>query len=200
MERAFISESLREAAELFERYEKEPEHPRHVAILAGQLFDSLGNALGRGDEEKHILHLAALLHDIGWFYSPTGDGHHKESAKMIARHPWKSLTPGQVALVAQVARYHRKALPDDEKHEPYRALEEASRNRVRELAGILRVADALDRTHRQIVRQVEARTLPDAILLRVEAAGAWSAEREQVLKKCDLLEIATGRKIKFAPG
>lgn len=195
MNNRFVSDSLKEALFLMQEFEKEPEHPRHVANLAQQLFDSLKPWHKRSEEEGHLLHLAALLHDTGWAFSPTGEGHHKQSAKIILKHQWKSLSERQVAIVAQVARYHRKALPDEKKHELFAESSPEERRLIWELGGILRVADSLDRTHRQIVKEVHAGISSEDILLKVKAMGPWREEREQVFTKCDLLELATKRKI-----
>lgn len=185
---------LKDAETLLTRYEEEPGHVRHVALLAGQLFESLGDWHQRGPEAGHYLHLAALLHDIGWSQSPTGEGHHKHSAKLIEKHAWEGLDEDEVRLVAQTARYHRKSLPAD-KHDGYRGLSSKQQRLVCELAGILRVADALDRTHAQVVSGVSCRVREDRIELTVRSRAAWVNERLMVAKKCDLLEIASGRKV-----
>jgi exopolyphosphatase / guanosine-5'-triphosphate,3'-diphosphate pyrophosphatase len=191
-----MEKALAEAESLLSRYEEEPEHVRHVALLSGQLFESLRHWHGRDAEARCYLHLAALLHDIGWSQSPTGRGHHKWSAKLIEQHPWKHLPPEAVPVVAQTARYHRKALPCDE-HGSFRRLSAKQQRMVCELGAILRVADALDRSHAQVVREVAARVSTERIELLIAASGAWFNERVMVSRKCDLLEVASGRKVVF---
>jgi exopolyphosphatase/guanosine-5'-triphosphate,3'-diphosphate pyrophosphatase len=183
---------------LLEKYEEEPEHVRRVAVLADQLFAALAPWHRRdGDgEERLLLRLAALLHDIGWSKVPTGKGHHKESARLIHDHAWKQLSPAQVAVVAQTARYHRKKLPAAD-HPAYQALPAADRKTVDLLAGILRVADALDRSHAARIREVSARIGPGEIALVVTPVpdGDWEAERRTVERKKDLLERTSGRTV-----
>ncbi len=191
-----LTKGLVDAEALLTRYEEEPHHVRHVALLAGQLFDALQPWHQLGPEEGQLLHLAALLHDIGWSQTPGGEGHHKWSAKLIAVHGWKDLSDDEIRIIAQIARYHRKSIPSD-KHEEFHMLSKKDRDLVCQLAGILRVADALDRTHTQIVRHVSANVKPAVIELLVEARGLWLPERQAVLKKCDLLEIASGRKVRI---
>lgn len=188
---------LAEAEALLQRYEQEPIHVRQVARLAGQLFTGLASWHGRDQLAGHYLHLAALLHDIGWSQSPDGSGHHKHSARLILSHSWSELAPEEVSIVATTARYHRKALPS-EKHAGYHALSPAQRQLVCELAGILRVADALDRTHAQVVDSVAVQIKDETIELQVESRGSCLEERRMVMRKCDLLEIASQRKVRFA--
>jgi exopolyphosphatase/guanosine-5'-triphosphate,3'-diphosphate pyrophosphatase len=184
-----------EAEDLLARYETEPSHTRHVAALAAQLFQGL-QPLHKRDEdfEGRLLHLAGLLHDVGWSQTSTGEGHHKFSAQLIAAHPWRGLDAREVALVAQIARYHRKSLPKTE-HTDYVALEFSDRQRVDELGGILRVADALDRKHLLLVGSVETEITEQAITLWVRSTGPWEEEREMVRKKKDLLERALRREV-----
>ena len=96
-----VEAPLLEAAILLERYEEEPGHTRHVADLADQLFSGLKNWHGRNSKDKTLLRVAALLHDIGWSQSPTGQKHHKFSAQLILEYDWKSLSTDEVDVVAQ---------------------------------------------------------------------------------------------------
>ena len=89
--------ALAEAEALLEKYEEEPSHVRHVARLADDLFLALSAWHRRGLAERRWLRLGALLHDIGWSQTPTGRGHHKESARLIGEHAWKNLPAAEIA-------------------------------------------------------------------------------------------------------
>jgi len=188
--------ALAEAEALIDLLEPEPEHVRHVAAMADRLFLDLVSWHGYRERERRWLWLASLLHDIGWSQTPTGQGHHKESARLILEHPWRNLSPAEVAVVAQVARYHRKKLPAAD-HAAYMVLPQEDRAVVDRLAGLLRVADALDRTHTQRVAGVSARIDPQEITLTVTPRDArgWEDERRMAEKKKDLLERAAARPV-----
>jgi exopolyphosphatase / guanosine-5'-triphosphate,3'-diphosphate pyrophosphatase len=185
-----------DVAWLFERHEQEPEHALQVARLADRLFDELQPWHRRGAPARELLRCAALLHDIGWFLTPTGQSHHKLSAKLILDYTWTTHSPREVRLIAQIARYHRKALPQPE-HSAYQALPVADRALVSQLAGILRVGDALDRTHRQIVTDLKASVTPGKILIEVAARCDCAPELETAAKKGDLLELSSKRLLEF---
>jgi len=120
---------IEEALDLRARYDEEPSHSDQVALLALKLYDGLQPWHGMESRSRELLHAAALLHDIGWSQTPDGKGHHKWSAKLVRGHEWRNLSPAEIELVAQVARYHRKAIPQADHHE-FRALPLAAQKAV----------------------------------------------------------------------
>jgi exopolyphosphatase/guanosine-5'-triphosphate,3'-diphosphate pyrophosphatase len=185
---------IEESLALRARYDEEPSHSDHVARLALQIFDGLRSWHGWGGRERELLHSAALLHDIGWSQTPDGKGHHKWSARLIQDHGWKDMKAEEVAVVAQVARYHRK-VPPQPGHADFHALAQAARRRVMILGGILRIADALDRTHTGRIERVEAAATPDAIMIGVTSTGPWEAERAMFEVKRDMLYLVAERPV-----
>jgi exopolyphosphatase/guanosine-5'-triphosphate,3'-diphosphate pyrophosphatase len=187
---ALVQESLALRA----RYDEEPSHSDHVAMLALQIYDGLRAWHEMEPRSRVLLHGAAILHDIGWSQTPDGKGHHKWSARLIREHGWKNLTPDEVPLVAQIARYHRKAPPEPD-HEEFHALKAAAQKSVMILGGILRIADALDRTHSGKITRLEASAGKDAIVVRVRTNGPWNAERVMFEVKRDMLQLAAKRPV-----
>ena len=96
------------------------------------------------------------------------------------------LTPEERAIVANIARYHRKG-PPDTSHPNYRELSKEARGKVRGLAAILRIADALDREHKQKIESVRAADRPRgrarsrcscaAPTTASSRSGPWAARR-----------------------
>jgi len=185
---------LEECLALRARYDEEPSHSDHVCALALQIFDGLRKWHGMGPRHRELLHAAALLHDIGWSQTPDGKSHHKWSARLIQEHAWKNLKPDEVAFVAQIARYHRKNPPQAD-HAGFHALPAAAQKTVMILGGILRIADALDRTHTGKIERLVASVTPEAIAIRVKPAGGWDAERAMFGIKSDMLRSAAQRPV-----
>jgi exopolyphosphatase/guanosine-5'-triphosphate,3'-diphosphate pyrophosphatase len=138
---------------LGQRYQFDEAHGTLVARLAAQLFDDLAEEHRFGVRERLLLRAAALLHDIGDFVRY--DGHHKHSFYLIQHSDIMGISPEERALIANMARYHRKSGPDPA-HPNFRELDKESRGKVRVLTAILRIADALDREHLGKVRNVRA--------------------------------------------
>ena len=186
---------LKEARSLRARYDEEPSHSDQVALLAMQMFDGLQSWHGLNTRSGELLHCAALLHDIGWSQTPDGKGHHKESARLIREYRWKNLPSVEREVVALVARYHRK-VPPQPHHADFQALSVSGQRTVLVLGGILRVADALDRTHTGKIRRAWAAVSGDDLLVRVEPGGSWEEERATFAIKSDMLLLAGARSIR----
>ena len=135
------------------RYQFDEAHGVLVSRLAAQLFDDMKEAHAYGDRERLLLRAAALLHDVGDFVRY--DGHHKHTYYLIQHADIMGLTPEEREIVANIARYHRKSAPDTS-HPNFHNLTKDARGKVRALAAILRIADALDREHLGKVKQVRA--------------------------------------------
>jgi exopolyphosphatase/guanosine-5'-triphosphate,3'-diphosphate pyrophosphatase len=129
---------------LGQRYGFDKAHGELVARHALSLFDDLSELHGLGNHERLLLHAASILHDVGDYVSYSG--HHKHSQYIIEHSDVMGLSPTDRAIVANVARYHRKS-PPDLTHPAFRELDKDHRTTVRYLAAILRLADALDREH-----------------------------------------------------
>ena len=124
-----------------------------MAGFAGGIFDDMQKVHDFGERERLLLRAAAILHDIGYFVRY--DGHHKHSYYLIQHSDIMGLSPDERAIVANIARYHRKSAPNPS-HPNFRDLDKEARGKVRALAAILRIADALDREHRGKVDGVRA--------------------------------------------
>jgi exopolyphosphatase / guanosine-5'-triphosphate,3'-diphosphate pyrophosphatase len=168
------------------RYEFDEAHGQLVAKLAGLLFDDMQNVHQFGERERLLLRAAAILHDIGDFVRY--DGHHKHSYYLIQHSDIMGLSPDERAIVANIARYHRKS-PPDPSHPNFRELDKDGRGKVRGLAAVLRIADALDREHRgkvDSVRGVVDRTKA-RLLLFVTGEPERDLEEWTVKAKSELL-------------
>ena len=173
-------------------------HMEQVARTSAMLFKEFQELHGMGPRELELLVSAALLHDIG--ISIDYKGHHKKSRKLIMTLDLPSFTTREREIVANLARYHRKAAPTIS-HKAYRALAVDDRELVRRLAAILRPADGLDRAHENAVSSLSAtRRFPTLWNVTLYGAGdlsyaAWAAER-----KAGLFEDVFGVRCRFEAG
>jgi exopolyphosphatase/guanosine-5'-triphosphate,3'-diphosphate pyrophosphatase len=174
------------AVHLGRRYLFDEAHARQVTRLALSIHDQLVT-LGRMDDGDRLLLLAAaLLHDIGGYISLKK--HHRHSGYIISQSELPNLAPRQMQIAAVVARYHRKGEPSV-RHEEYARLTRRERQIANRLAAILRLADALDREHQQLVSRVLlTEGEDDEIVLRLEGAGDMLLERWAFQRKTGLFE------------
>ena len=142
----------RSVLRLARQMDEDTDHSAHVARLALELFDATAARHGLGDDSREVLEAAALLANVGLFVSHAG--HHKHSYYVIRNSELLTgFTDREIELIAQVARYHRKSAPR-KKHPEFASLQRDDQQRVRVLAGILRVAVGLDRNHARRVTRV----------------------------------------------
>jgi exopolyphosphatase/guanosine-5'-triphosphate,3'-diphosphate pyrophosphatase len=193
------SAAREEMLALMREKEARPDHVQQVARLALQLFDQLAVLHGLGGRERLLLEAAAHLHDIGHRTAPPGSGHHHESARMIREHPWKHFDGPEVEVIAQVARYHRKSIPELS-HEDFKVFSEWDRRVIQRLAAMLRLADALDRSHAQHIERVVVELPVNRIVLRLESAGPVLREVQAAHLKGDLARLVFQRDLVFMFG
>jgi exopolyphosphatase/guanosine-5'-triphosphate,3'-diphosphate pyrophosphatase len=166
-------------------------HVAHVARLALGLYDELAAAgVHPGDStERELLWAAALLHDIGM--TVDYDDHHKHSRYLVLNAGLPGFGQREVALIGQAVRYHRKGMPS---LGPFESIaEKGDDERLDRMSALLRVAEDLERSRDQLVR--EARVSLDDGAVRLDLVSdsdarvaIWAAGREG-----DLFERAFGR-------
>jgi exopolyphosphatase/guanosine-5'-triphosphate,3'-diphosphate pyrophosphatase len=83
----------------------------------------------------------------------------------------------------------------DARHPEYMALTRLERMLVCKLAALLRVADALDRGHRQAARHLALERREDEFIITVHDPGDISLERGGLPEKADLFESVFGMKV-----
>jgi exopolyphosphatase/guanosine-5'-triphosphate,3'-diphosphate pyrophosphatase len=179
-----IEEQLTKAAvSLGRRFMFDEAHGLHVAGLAVSLFDQLQELHGLGSEDRSLLQAASILHEIGTFLG--FKRHHKHALYLLSNSELPGLSPTEMLVVANIARYHRKNIPR-ENHPEFMQLSEGDRERTTTLAAILRVANALDRSHIQKVRRVRVEIRKKEIVLHLDGEGdlileRWAVSRRKVL-------------------
>jgi exopolyphosphatase/guanosine-5'-triphosphate,3'-diphosphate pyrophosphatase len=175
------------------RYLFDEGHAVRVGDLSLSLFDQLEELHRLGEADRRILVAAAILHDVGAFISYKR--HHRHSLYLITHSELPGFSPREMALVANVARYHRQSEPADD-HEEFAALSENEQGRVRRLAPLLRMADALDREHQGRVEAVRARVRDKDLQLRLVGRGDLLLEKWALKRKAEFFTREYGLKVR----
>ncbi len=191
----FGRQVLASAEALGEKYRHDAVHARAVAHLAARLFDELKAEHGLDARDRLLLEVAALLHNIGVFVGLRA--HHKHAQYLIQASEIFGLSSDDRAIIANVARYHRRGLPQ-QSHLPYMALDRTERVRVNKMAALLRIANALDAEHSQKVQDLRVTAADGTWLLEVEGIGDLAMERLKVEARADLFHDVFGRSARVA--
>jgi exopolyphosphatase/guanosine-5'-triphosphate,3'-diphosphate pyrophosphatase len=154
----FEQTSFRERSvlELGRRCGFDEPHARQILRIAWNLFDSAREAglHSLAEWERELLEHASLLHDVGAFVSYAN--HRTHSYYVIRNADLLGFDQTEIAIIATVALFHHKAFPRL-KHPEFAELDKRSREIVRVLCTLLRIAESLDRSHLQAVSQARLR-------------------------------------------
>jgi exopolyphosphatase/guanosine-5'-triphosphate,3'-diphosphate pyrophosphatase len=179
------SEKLKSIYEIALKYDNDPNHFEKVKQLSLDLFEQLAKLHGLSETERYWLECATLLHDIGW--SQGIKAHNKSSLQIILNDTSLPFSSKERYIVGSIARYHRKALPNT-KHFHFKKIHSNERKKVEVLSAIIRVADGLDASHCQIVKNIKADIKSKKIILNCSILGSSTMEEQSVTKKKDLFE------------
>lgn len=169
-------------------------HSEQVARLTLELFDQLKGLHGLDAADRDLIEYGALLHDIGWHIGQRG--HHKHGAYLISNGDLRGFADEEVAIIANIVRYHRKALPS-KSHELFARLSRRGQRVVMVGAALLRLGDGLDRSHGGVVQRVRCRVGDRKVRCTVYARSDAELEIWGARRKMDLFEKALGRRIQF---
>jgi len=185
----FTNQLVQSALSLGRKFQFDESHARKVADLSRRLFVELREEHRLEARYEVILYVAALLHEIGLFISTPG--HHRHSMYLIQNSELFGLGKRDVLLIALVARYHRRASPRPS-HEGYNTLDRDDRIAVAKMAAMLRIADALDRSHSQRVRDIQFSREDSRLIILVPGVEDVSLEQLALRQKGSLLEDVFG--------
>ena len=172
-------------------------HAHTTARLALALFDSarIAKLHNFGAGERELLEYAGLLHHIGAFL--TYSNYQAHTYYLIRNADLLGFDQTEVATIAAIALYHRKALPR-KKHPEFAVLDKASQQVVRSLGLFLRFAESLDRSQSGKITHVSFEaTSRKRIDLHVAAAADCHIEILGVEKHRSAFEKMFGRRLQI---
>ena len=174
---------------LMRRYYDNEAHNEHVKTLALSLFDQLETLHNYGEGERELLGAAALL-----ARHRHGDNLQRPSqARLLpaARERVARFQPPRASvIIALLVRYHRQGSPDDEGLGD--VLEDDDMNLVDKLAGILRLAEYLERSKAQRVTEVVCHVSDNYVQINAQATQDISVELRETNLRKDLFAEAFG--------
>jgi len=191
----FADQKLKGVHAVGRRFGYEEAHAHQVAVLAEKIFESLALPEQLSRHHRTLMLAAALLHDVG--YHIAHESHHKHSLYLIANSELTGFSEAERAVIANIARYHRGSLPKD-RHPEYAALNEADRETVCRLGGIVRLADALDRSHDSRVKELRCEVDDSSVHIQLVGDLDYENELLEASRKRELFEQAFERTLRFS--
>jgi CHAD domain-containing protein len=173
-------------------------HSRRVARFSVQIHDSLirfGLLKSADKNSRELLKAAAMVHEVGRFAGEKD--HHKSTQRMVSNLDgivgW---TRQEVITMASIARYHRGALPQASR---LRDIPVVQRKIITLLAGILRLANALDDERDGQIKHIKVGQKANYIVIEAEGLRPDSVLAEKIAAARHLLEINCGLPVLVRP-
>ena len=179
------------------RFGYEEAHAHQVARLAEKIFAHVAPGAQLTRHQLTLMLAAALLHDVG--YHIAHEFHHKHTLYLIQNSELTGFSESERAVIANIARYHRGSTPKD-RHPEYAALNEADRDMVSKLGAIVRLADALDRSHEAKVADINISGNASSVQFQIESTLDCSNEVTEAERKKEMFEKAFDCSVEFITG
>lgn len=189
LQQEFISQIAASARNLGKRYHIDEPHADYVEKVALHLFDDMRGELGLDGHSRLLLEIAAILHDIGNFIR--GSDHQLHSQYIISNSDIFGLTKEDMKVISLVSRYHRGA-PPKQTDADFHSLPRDERVTVLKLTALLRIADALDRSHTQKLTDFDTEIKEDKFILHIHGTHDTNLEKAALSEKGDLFETVFG--------
>lgn len=177
---------------LGKRFGYEKEHSLQVARLAEIIFDEISTKYKLPKSSRVLLSAAAILHDIGYYVSH--DSHHKHSQYLIKNSELIGFSEEEREIIGNLTRYHRGSLPK-EKHTEFNNLTPQTRELIWKLGGIIRLADALDRSYDSRVKNLNCKIVNGNFFIKLESEKSCEREILAAIQKGNMFEEAFSCKL-----
>ncbi|MCR5467982.1 MAG: phosphatase [Lachnospiraceae bacterium] len=170
------------------RFNAYSDHTDTLKETADLIFDTLKKYHGLGKREKLILEVAAILHDVGKYVSIANAP--ECSYDIIINSEIIGLSHIEREIVADVVLFNTRPILDYSEMANRLSIE--SYMTVAKLAAILRVSNALDRSHKQKMKKVRLAVKEKDFIISIETEDDILLEKTLFDSRVDLFENTYG--------
>jgi len=146
------------------KYFIDEHHSAYIEKTALTIFDQTVRFHNLGSRERFCFRVSAILHDIGKYINY--NSHEIHSYNIIQYQDIMGFSDRELNIIANIVRYHEEDLPDPD-HKQFSELDERGRLTVSKLAAILRLAEALDVSHKQKITDFDITVNKNELLFKV---------------------------------
>lgn len=170
----FIHDIITSVWYIAEKYKVEKEHSAYIEWIALTIFDQTWRIHRLGNRERLYLNVAAILHDIGKYVNATQ--HDVQSHNVIRSQDIMGFSNREMRIIANLARYHSDEVPQPS-HDNYRLLNEQDKIMVSKLVAVLKLAEALDLSHSQKIKELSIVTAGRELHFKLKLEGDFMLEQ-----------------------
>lgn len=153
------------AMNISKRYMGSKKRSETLEKLTATIFDSMKKVHGLGKRERLYLRIAAILHDCGKYVSLVNIG--ETSYNIIMATEIIGLSHAEREIIANIVRFNHSRFRYYEQSDR-KGLDRSSYLVVAKLTAILRLANNLDRSHKQKLKGLKAKLQDNELILQVE--------------------------------
>ena len=175
-EHDFAEDIIACAMNISKRYNGSTRRADTLEHITTTIFDSMKKVHGMGQRERLYLRLAAILHDCGKYISMINIG--EASYDIIMATEMIGLSHMEREIVANVVRFnHSNFVYYGQAQDHPQGLDKESYLIVAKLTAILRLANSLDRSHKQKMKGVKATLQDNELILKIDSQEDITLER-----------------------
>lgn len=182
----FENDILMAARNIGKRYAISKSHIVTMNLAALTIFDSMKKVHGLGRRERLLLEIAVHLHDCGKYISMAQVG--ECSFKIIMATEIIGLSHREREIIALVVRYNTQRFGYYEEVSRLTGIRVEDYLIVAKLTAMLRLANALDRTHQQKIVDIRAVLQEQKLIIRVSSKKDYTLEQGLLEEKLNFFE------------
>ena len=182
----FDDDIIAEAYHISKRYKSNQAHIRHMQALTVEIFNKMKKIHGLKNRERLLLEIAAILHNCGKYISLADVP--DCAYNIIMATEIIGLSHDERKMIANVVRFNTKDFVYYDEAGTAAELTREEYLLVAKLTAILRVANALDRSHRQKCRDASITLKDDQLVISVATKGDLSLEQITLSERAEFFE------------
>lgn len=187
----FTEDIRNHARAISQHYRCAGAHTENVVHLSLAVFDGIYRFAGLEKRDRLLLEIACLLHDSGKYVNMTAGT--AFSWHIVLATEFVGISQTEKQLIAGVIRYNAAEeipLPADLELD----MRQTDYIRMLKLAAILRIANAMDRSHRQKISKVSISVKDKKFVIRADTIYDITLEQSMVAEKAGFFESIYGLK------
>ena len=186
----FENDIIVSAKNMGKRYQSNKNHVNVMTVLALTIFDKTKSLHGMQKRDRLLLQIAVLLHDCGKFISMS---HSAEcSYNIIMASEIIGLSHTEREIVANIVKYNTVDITSFDKFSQTSALDKDQYIKVCKLAAILRISNAMDRSHKQKIKEIRVTLKDTKMILTVDTLEDITLEQGLLSEKAEFFEDVFG--------
>ncbi len=194
----FEGDILSTARHMAKRYKCNTDHTREVERAAEAIFHAMKKYHGMGERERLLLRIAAILHDCGKFVNITKGT--ESSYQIIMATEIIGISHLEREIVANIVRYNLQEYAYDEvelqsdlsQYEGQGMTRRELTIRIAKLTAILRLANSMDRSHKQKMKDSRVAVRDGRLLVTTDHEESIVLEQYSFDQKADFFEEVFG--------